>query len=114
MGFSMTPDRNRQAETLFNAALEMAPDEREAFLAEASGSDVELRQDVESLLAVYDQQESFLDAPPINAAIRVLAKMDAESGRERVIGHYRILSPLGKGGMGEVYLAEDRRLDRRV
>jgi serine/threonine protein kinase/Tol biopolymer transport system component len=110
----MTPDRYRQAELLFNQALEVTPDRRENFLTEACGTDDELRQEIDSLLSAHSHDGGFLDAPPISAALRALARLDGSPVVGGAVGHYRIVGLLGKGGMGDVYLAEDTRLDRRV
>ena len=119
----MKAERWRQIERLYHAALERDPDERAAFLAEACDGDDELRREVSELLAFDDPAASFIEKPAIEIAARALADdpLSRESTRklesssvERRIGAHKLLSLLGRGGMGEVYLAHDTRLVRKV
>ncbi|HEX6729294.1 MAG TPA: protein kinase [Pyrinomonadaceae bacterium] len=111
----MSNERWQQVEQLYHATLEKSVEERNSFLAEASQGDEDLRREVESLLAYQEQAENFIESP----AVEVAARMIAEQQRPGVvpgqtINQYRITSRLGVGGMGEVYLAEDQRLSRKV
>ncbi len=110
----MMPDKWRQVDQLFHAALERRAEERAAFLDEACGGDAELRCEIESLLAAEAEAENTTKALPAQIAVAMLAHEPAPKIIGQQITHYRILAPLGKGGMGEVYLAEDRRLERKV
>jgi len=110
----MNPERWQQIDQLFQAALGLAPEARSAFLAEACGGDEELRREVESLLESDERAESFIEAPAFERAAGLLAEEAAPTPVGRRFGHYRILSLLGAGGMGEVYLAQDTRLGRKV
>ena len=110
----MTPDRWKQIEDMLQFALGRTPAERAAFLDEACAGDDSLRQDVESLLASNEQVASFLETPALQYAAGLLDSEHATSMVGLAIGPYTILSLLGAGGMGEVFLAEDARLGRKV
>jgi eukaryotic-like serine/threonine-protein kinase len=114
-------DRNRwqQIEELYHAALERAPDQRVAFLAEACAGDSDLRREVEELLRYDGAAEGFIEENALVLEARQLEAEDLSTTRaqgltEQQIGAYKILAPLGRGGMGEVHLALDPRLGRKV
>ena len=109
----MTPARWQQAKAIFHSVLDLAPGERSAFLSEACEADEALRKEVESLIASHEKDGSFIDSPAYEVAAEILTN-DPELRAGQMIGHYQILSTLGKGGMGEVYLAQDTKLSRKV
>ena len=100
-------------EPLIDAAIEMPPAERRAFLVGACGGDDELCADAERLLAQYDRRDSLFDAP---AAERFGALFDAGSAHLPAVlaGRYRVDRELGRGGMATVFLAWDLRHERNV
>ena len=110
----MTPERWQQVKEIFNSAITHRPEERGAFLSQACSGDENLRKEVESLIASHEQSGEFIDQPAFAAAASLLADEKLELRAGETIGSYQILSFISRGGMGEVYLAEDKRLGRRV
>ena len=114
----MTPDRWRRVQEVFAAATERDPESQAAFLGEACRDDPDLRAEVESLLSSLGSAASgFLESPAIEGVKELSATHGAASrllGRGVRLGPYEILSPLGAGGMGEVFRASDARLGREV
>src|SRR4051794_19372509 len=97
---------------LFHDALRLDTSERESFLDQACDGDIGLRIEVESLLMSLTEAKSFLEMPVIGEPGESKSDWHLENGRQ--ISHYRIIEPIGSGGMSEVYLADDERLGRKV
>ncbi|MCI0661168.1 MAG: serine/threonine protein kinase, partial [Acidobacteria bacterium] len=110
----METERRRQIENLYHASLARDASERAAFLAEACAGDEELHHEVESLLSSGDHTERVLEdtAREVFAPTRTAEKPASIIGQQ--LGHYLLLSRIGAGGMGEVYLAQDTRLRRKI
>ncbi|HEV2884466.1 MAG TPA: serine/threonine-protein kinase [Pyrinomonadaceae bacterium] len=109
----MTPEQWQKVEEVFHGALDHAPQDRAAFLAEVCSEDGSLKDEATALVDAYEQAGEFIEQPAIAQDARVLlGEGDDNIGRE--VGPYKILERLGGGGMGEVYLAHDERLNRRV
>src|SRR5438128_281633 len=103
----MTPERWQQVKQIFQSAIERPPSERDGFISQACADDAALRSEVESLISSHDQAGDSIEAIAAEAATEMFA--DEQAGRivGKQIGHYQVLSPIGRGGMGEVFLAQD-------
>jgi serine/threonine-protein kinase len=118
----VTDERWARVKALFQSAVERAPEERDAFLAAATGDDAALRCEVESLLTSDLSDIGVLDRLPVVSA-SVLAALPTSMDPTRShtslaaglrVGSYEIVAPLGAGAMGEVYRARDTKLNRTV
>jgi eukaryotic-like serine/threonine-protein kinase len=110
----MAPERWEQVKQIYDSALEYAASERAAYLDQVCVGDEALRREVESLLVYEKRAEGFIQTPALQVAAKALAKEPTPSLIGRQLNHYQIIARLGAGGMGEVYLAEDSRLGRKV
>src|SRR5271154_52354 len=115
----MDTERWKQIDDLLQSALQVPGDQRAEFLDQTCGDDRELHREVSSLLRSLHEADSFLEQPLIKVAemSRPLPEQKSDdSVIGRVISHYHILSHLGHGGMGSVWLAErnDGRFQRQV
>lgn len=117
----MTPERWQQVSRIFKSAISLDGEARAAYVAGQCGVDESLRVEVEKLIQSHQRasEENFIDGAAVEAGAALLI-VDDENGPQpslnkgQQFGSYVILNPLGAGGMGEVYLARDSRLDRTV
>ncbi len=111
----MNSERLKQIEEIYHAALEIPDGAREAFIKKSCGADESRRREVESLLSFEKNSDNLLDTPPESFATEMFAEPEQQSSLiNKEIGRYKIKRHLGKGGIGDVYLAEDTRLNRKV
>jgi serine/threonine protein kinase/tetratricopeptide (TPR) repeat protein len=119
----MDKERWQLIERTYHAALEREGEARSAFLDEACAGDEELRREVEGLVSHDCPASSFIESPALEIAAREMANDPLDQEQSEIsnspaapqrIGPYKLLAPLGRGGMGEVHLALDTRLNRKV
>lgn len=95
-------------------ALDCGPEQRSAFLSDACGADEGLRREVEALILAHEKDASFLAASADEVAARLPGDEKPELSVGQMISAYEILSFISRGGMGVVFLAQDRKLNRKV
>src|SRR5262249_21445815 len=110
----MTPERWRQVEELYHAALTRGESDRTAFLAGACAGDETLQREVESLLAQPASDQGFLDGRAVAVAAHMVSDAESPMLTGRRLGAYQVRERIGVGGMGEVYRAHDTKLGRDV
>ena len=108
----MTPERWEIISKIFNEATALKIDERRKFVEEACAGDRLLLAEIHSLLSAHEAAGDFIENPIVENMVGDISEMPTLTGT--LIGHYRIDKSIGRGGMGDVYLATDTRLDRCV
>ncbi|MCA1637981.1 MAG: protein kinase, partial [Acidobacteria bacterium] len=108
-------DKNWQkVRKIFDDALHQKPEERARFVNEVCGGDKILLAEVESLLSSLGSADSFMETPAVAGIADVIEAETKHLETGKCFGHYEIIEQIGAGGMGEVYLAKDKKLDRQV
>jgi serine/threonine protein kinase/Tol biopolymer transport system component len=110
----VNPQHWQQVKEAFEGALEREGLERAQFLDRVCAGESSLRKEVESLLRSYGDAESFMEAPAVALAAESLVGEQKKLAVGQLLKHYEIIASIAEGGMGEVYLARDITLGRRV
>ncbi len=107
-------DQAQRVAEIVEAALERDAGDWPPFLDESCGDDLPLRREVESLLFFQKKATDFIENPAYQNNAESLAEEGGELKPGELLGDCKILSLLGEGGMGQVYLAQDLKLQRQV
>ena len=104
----------QEVRQIFDVALRRRPEERRRFINQACSDDKTLLAEVESLLSSINSAESFMETPAVAKVANMIEIEPKKLEAGKCLGHYEIINQIGAGGMGEVYLAQDKKLNRKV
>jgi eukaryotic-like serine/threonine-protein kinase len=110
----MADEKWQKVREIFDSALRQKPADRRRFVHEVCGDDKALLAEVESLLSSIDSAESFMETPAVAKVAHMIEVKTKKLEAGKCFGHYEIINQIGEGGMGEVYLAKDTRLERKT
>jgi len=110
----MEPGRWGRITDIYHATIARPPEERASFLGDECHGDESLRKQVEAMVKSHERSGNFIESPAFSVAPELLIHEPTGDLIGQSIGHYRIESLIGVGGMGEVYLARDELLGRKV
>ena len=114
----MNQERWKQIDRLFDEILELSEEERKDFIEKNCSQDEDLRQDLLSLLQAHAKTENFIEGSALKIVTKQLGRNYDFEQKDSLIGQnidsYTIENLIGEGGMGEVYLANDKKLKRKV
>jgi tetratricopeptide (TPR) repeat protein len=110
----MSPQRWEQIKSIFEVAIDLDPAHRDAYLDSTCSGDEALRKEVESLLSGDQEVWELLERPAYETAADLLEEEQPALTPGEEVGHYKVVGLLGSGGMGEVYLAQDKSLGREI
>ena len=110
----MTPEKWQKINEIFESVVDLDIDKKKSFIEKACGDDESLIREVESLLEANDQAGTFIGGNAAEDVGHLLRDKKAPVLTGESLGHYEIVSILGSGGMGNVYLAKDSKLDRSI
>ena len=110
----MVDEKWQKVREIFDVAVRHKPEERRKFIHELCGEDKTLLDEVESLLSSLDSAENFMETPAVAKVAIVIEAETKKLAAGKCFGHYEIIEQIGAGAMGEVYLAQDQKLDRKV
>src|SRR4030095_12838919 len=99
---------------VFDAAVQQKPEERQDYINGACGDNRDLQTEVESLFSSLARSDNFLETPAVASIADIIESNAKRFVTGTLFGHYEIIRQIGAGGMGEVFLARDLKLDRSI
>jgi serine/threonine protein kinase len=110
----MQPDRAQRIAQIVERVLEAEVPQRGALIVDLCGNDSELLREVTSLLQFQEKARDFIETPIVEKVAEILGPDQGELKPGDMLSEYKIATLIGEGGMGEVYLAEDTKLKRKL
>jgi serine/threonine-protein kinase len=110
----MADDNWQKVREVFDAALQQKPEERQSYINQVCSDDKTLLMEIESLFSSFDRAEDFMETPAVATVADIIEPETKTLESGKCFAHYEVIKQIGTGGMGKVYLAQDKKLYRKV